>query len=130
MRWSRSLLSSSTVRSARKMPRSDTRFFSCSAAVVRFSSARRLCQLPSAMPAAHAAAASASAQRRGRKEYPASMRYVVIGVFVLICASLASAGPFIFCDRRGPQGLGEGPPHPPRPFLRPVFLLDGRLLLR
>src|SRR6185295_3006731 len=67
----------------------------------RFSSARPLCQLPSAMPAAHAANASTSAQRRGRKEYPASMRYVVIGVFVLICASLASAGLFMFRDRSG-----------------------------
>ena len=43
------------------------------------------------MPAAHAAAASAKAQRRGRKEYPALMRYVVIAVLIAIVASLASA---------------------------------------
>ena len=43
------------------------------------------------MPAAHAAAASASAQSRGRKEYPAGMRYVVIAMLIAIVASLASA---------------------------------------
>ena len=43
------------------------------------------------MPAAHAAAASANAQSRGRKEYPALMRYVVIAVLIAIVASLASA---------------------------------------
>jgi hypothetical protein len=43
------------------------------------------------MPAAHAAAASAKAQRRGWKEYPALMRYVVIAVLIAIVASLASA---------------------------------------
>src|SRR5687767_3642841 len=57
----------------------------------RFSSARRACQLPRAMPAAHAAAASASAQRRGRKEYPAAMRYVVIAMLIAIVLSLGSA---------------------------------------
>jgi len=39
----------------------------------RFSSARRLCQLPSAMPAAQAAERQRERQARGRKEYPASM---------------------------------------------------------
>lgn len=53
------------------------------------------------MPAAQAAIASASDQARGRKEYPATMRYLVIGAFVLICASLASALVFIFKDRSG-----------------------------
>jgi hypothetical protein len=43
------------------------------------------------MPAAHAAAASASAQRRGRKEYPAGMRYVVIAMLIAIVVSLGSA---------------------------------------
>ena len=43
------------------------------------------------MPAAHAAVASANAQSRGRKEYPALMRYVVIAVLIAIVASLASA---------------------------------------
>lgn len=51
------------------------------------------------MPAAQAAIASASDQARGRKEYPASMRYVVIAIFVLIVASLASAAVFMFRDR-------------------------------
>ena len=43
------------------------------------------------MPAAHAAAASATAQSRGRKEYPEVMRYVVIAMLVAIIASLGSA---------------------------------------
>jgi hypothetical protein len=33
------------------------------------------------------------------------MRYVVIGVFVLICASLASAGLFMFRDRSGSKRM-------------------------
>jgi len=51
------------------------------------------------MPAAHAAAASASAHARGRKEYPESMRYVVIAMLLAIIASLASAAVFMFRDR-------------------------------
>ena len=55
--------------------------------------------MPSAIPAAQAAAASAPAQRHGRKEYPASMRYVVIAMLLAIVASLASAAVFMFRDR-------------------------------
>src|SRR5690242_10830389 len=72
-----------------------------------FSAARRACQLPSAMKAAQPAAASASephriTMRRERKEYPRSMlRYFVIGVFLLILASLASALVFIYRDKGG-----------------------------
>ncbi len=33
------------------------------------------------------------------------MRYVVIGAFVLICASLASAGLFMFRDRSGSKRM-------------------------
>ena len=51
------------------------------------------------MPAPHAAAARASAQSRGRKEYPELMRYVVIGVLILIVASLASAAVFMVRGR-------------------------------
>jgi len=51
------------------------------------------------MPAAHAAAASASAHARGWKEYPESMRYVVIAMLLAIIASLASAAVFMFRDR-------------------------------
>src|SRR4029079_1851764 len=65
----------------------------------RFSSARPACQWPSAMPAAHAAAAAANAHARGRKEYPAGMRYVVIAMLLAIIASLASAAVFMFRDR-------------------------------
>ena len=43
------------------------------------------------MPAAHATAAKASAQSRGRKEYPAGMRYVVIAMLIAIVVSLGSA---------------------------------------
>lgn len=57
------------------------------------------------MPAAQAAIASASDQARGRKEYPASMRYVVIAIFVLIVASLASAAVFMFRDRSGSKRM-------------------------
>ena len=74
---------------------------SSSAPSARFASARRACQLPSRTKAAQAAAVRASAQPRGRKEYPRSMRYVVIGVFVLIVASLFSALVFIYRDRGG-----------------------------
>jgi formate/nitrite transporter FocA (FNT family) len=51
------------------------------------------------MAAAQAAAASAAAQIRGRKEYPESMRYVVIAMLLAIVASLASAAVFMFRDR-------------------------------
>ncbi len=51
------------------------------------------------MPAAHAAAASASAQSRGRKEYPAGMRYVVIAMLIAIVVSLGSALWFMLRDR-------------------------------
>ena len=54
------------------------------------------------MPAAHAAAARANAQARGRKEYPAGMRYVVIAMLIAIIASLASARFFMF--QRPQQG--------------------------
>ncbi len=43
------------------------------------------------MPAAHAAAAAASGHARGRKEYPAAMRYVVILMLLAVVASLGSA---------------------------------------
>jgi Na+-driven multidrug efflux pump len=51
------------------------------------------------MPAAQAAAASAIAQRRGRKEYPEGMRYVVIGMLLAIIASLGSAAVFMLRGR-------------------------------
>src|SRR5262245_34328190 len=77
------------VRSARNSPTTAMR---CTwSAAARFSAARRACQLPSAMPAAQATAASAMVQARGRKEYPALMRYVVIAMLVAIVASLGSA---------------------------------------
>jgi len=53
------------------------------------------------MPAAQAAAPSASTQSRGRKEYPALMRYVVIAMLVLIVASLFSAAVFMVRDQSG-----------------------------
>jgi hypothetical protein len=51
------------------------------------------------MPAAHAAEAATNAHARGRKEYPESMRYVVIAMLLAIIASLASAAVFMFRDR-------------------------------
>ena len=51
------------------------------------------------MPATHAAAASASAQGRGRKEYPAGMRYVVIAMLIAIVVSLGSAAVFMMRGR-------------------------------
>jgi hypothetical protein len=51
------------------------------------------------MPAAHATAAAASAQRRGRKEYPAGMRYVVIAALIAIVLSLGSAAVFMLRSR-------------------------------
>ena len=50
------------------------------------------------MPAAHAAA-SATAQSRGRKEYPESMRYIVIGMLIAIVVSLGSAAVFMVRGR-------------------------------
>src|SRR5918912_2570247 len=87
------------VRSATNSPRTVTRF--SVAASERFSSARRVCQLPRAMNAMQALAASANAQSRGRKEYPRAMRYQVIGIFVLIVLSLGSALVFIYKDKSG-----------------------------
>ena len=51
------------------------------------------------MPAAQAAAARASAQARGRKEYPAGMRYVVIAALIAIVLSLGSAAVFMLRSR-------------------------------
>jgi len=51
------------------------------------------------MPAAQATAARASAQARGRKEYPAGMRYVVIAVLVAIVISLGSAAVYMLRSR-------------------------------
>ncbi len=51
------------------------------------------------MVAAQAQSASSQGQMRGRKEYPASMRYVVIAVLVGIVASLGSALVFMYRDR-------------------------------
>jgi Na+-driven multidrug efflux pump len=67
--------------------------------MARFSSARPACQLPRAIPEAQAAAASATAQRRGRKEYPEGMRYVVIVMLLAIIASLGSAAVFMLRGR-------------------------------
>jgi hypothetical protein len=57
------------------------------------------------MNAAHASAVSAAAHARGRKEYPAGMRYVVIGMLLLIVASLGSAAVFMFRDRSGSKRM-------------------------
>jgi hypothetical protein len=51
------------------------------------------------MPAAQPSAARSSVQARGRKEYPAGMRYVVMALLLLIVASLASAVVFMFRER-------------------------------
>ena len=59
------------------------------------------------MPAAQPAAASASAQALGRKEYPADMRYVVIAMLVLILASLASALFFMIRGRDDPKRMAK-----------------------
>ena len=92
-------------------------------------SARRACQLPSAMPAAHAAAASASDQRRGRKEYPASMRYVVIAMLIAIVASLGSALFAMLKPRQDPSAWSRRCAAG-RPFGDAIPDPDGRLLLR
>src|SRR5687768_18548362 len=65
----------------------------------RFSSARPACHWPSAMKAAQPPAESASTQTRGRKEYPAGMRYVVIAMLVAIVLSLGSAAVFMLRGR-------------------------------
>jgi Protein of unknown function (DUF2909) len=57
------------------------------------------------MPAAHAAAASASAQSRGRKEYPAGMRYVVIAMLIAIVVSLGSALWFMLRPGKDPKAM-------------------------
>jgi FtsH-binding integral membrane protein len=57
------------------------------------------------MNAVHAAAAAAMAQPCGRKEYPESMRYVVIAVLILIVASLGSAAVFMIRDRSGSKRM-------------------------
>ena len=59
------------------------------------------------MPAAHAAAASASAQSRGRKEYPAGMRYVVIAMLIAILASLGSALWYMLRPGKDPKRMVE-----------------------
>jgi Na+-driven multidrug efflux pump len=51
------------------------------------------------MPDAQAAAASATAQKRGRKEYPDGMRYVVIVMLLAIVGSLGSAAVFMLRGR-------------------------------
>jgi hypothetical protein len=50
-------------------------------------------------------AARSAAHARGRKEYPAGMRYVVIAMFLLIVGSLASAAVFMFRDRGGSKRM-------------------------
>ena len=59
------------------------------------------------MPAAQPARPSATAQPRGRKEYPAAMRYVVIAMLVLILASLASALVFLVRGRDDPKRMAK-----------------------
>ena len=56
---------------------------------------------------AQASAASASAQARGRKEYPAGMRYVVIALLVMILASLASALVFMMRGGDDPKRMAK-----------------------
>jgi hypothetical protein len=50
-------------------------------------------------------AAAASAQPRGRKEYPRSMRYVVIVVLLLIIGCLASAVFYLIKGRGDPRKM-------------------------
>jgi Na+-driven multidrug efflux pump len=57
------------------------------------------------MNAAQASAAAANGQARGRKEYPAGMRYVVIAMLVLILASLGSALYFMLKGRDDPKKM-------------------------
>ena len=51
------------------------------------------------MNAAQAHAARMMAHPRGRKEYPEAMRYVVIGVLILILFSLGSAAIYMLRGR-------------------------------
>src|SRR5688500_15471049 len=81
----------------RNSPRTVTRSLRASAA--RFSWARPVCHMPSAIPAAQAAAATAMAQALGRKEYPPGMRYVVIAMLIAILVSLGSAAVFMLRSR-------------------------------
>ena len=55
------------------------------------------------MPAAHAAAAATNAHARGRKEYPESMRYVVIAMLLAIIASLAPRRSSCFATAASPS---------------------------
>jgi hypothetical protein len=59
------------------------------------------------MNKAQASAAAASGQARGRKEYPAGMRYVVIVMLVMILASLASALVFMLKGRSDPKQMAR-----------------------
>jgi Na+-driven multidrug efflux pump len=59
------------------------------------------------MSSAQASAAAASAQTRGRKEYPAGMRYLVIAMLVMIVASLASALVFMMKGREDPKRMAK-----------------------
>jgi CBS domain containing-hemolysin-like protein len=56
---------------------------------------------------AQASAAAAYAQARGRKEYPAGMRYVVIAMLVMIVASLASAFVFMMKGDKDPKRMAK-----------------------
>jgi len=56
---------------------------------------------------AQASAAAAYAQGRGRKEYPAGMRYVVIAMLLMIVASLASALVFMMKGRDDPKRMAK-----------------------
>ena len=56
---------------------------------------------------AQASAAAASAHGRGRKEYPAGMRYVVIAMLVMIVASLASALVFMMKGHNDPKRMAK-----------------------
>lgn len=62
------------------------------------------------MPDAHASAAKATAQARGRKEYAGGMRYLVIVMLLAIVASLGSAALFMLRgqgdSRRMAKALG------------------------
>ena len=59
------------------------------------------------MPAAQPTAASTNAQARGRKAYPAGMRYVVLAMLVMIGASLASALIFMVKGRDDPKRMAK-----------------------
>jgi Na+-driven multidrug efflux pump len=59
------------------------------------------------MPAAQPSNAVAAIQARGRKEYPAGMRYVVIAMLVLIVASLGSALFYMMRGRDDPRKMAR-----------------------